>query len=71
MQILHLCDVNILLICEFLCILLAVGFKLVLVLVSLPFKMSQRKMSHQQWEMFRNLVDLSVKLSFHELYTDD
>ena len=71
MQILHVCDVNILLICEFLCILLAVGFKLVLVLVSLPFKMSQRKMSHQQWEMFRNLVDLSVKLSFHELYTDD
>ena len=56
---------------------IAVGLKFVLVLASIRITMTQRLMRHQKlamfrnqkWDMFRNLVDLAVKLRFYELYT--
>ena len=54
---------------------IAVGLELVRVLVFKRFTMTQRLMRHeklemflnQKWEMFRNFVDLAVKLRFYEL----
>ena len=53
-QSLHVRDVDVLVISDFL--------ELVLVLVSIGFTMTQRFMQNQKWEKFRNLVDLAVKL---------
>ena len=56
---------------------IAVGFKLVLVLVFIRLTMTQRLMRleklemflNRKWEKFRNLVDLAVELWFYKLYT--
>ena len=43
---------------------IAVGLKLVLVWVSIRLIITERLMRHQKWEMFHNLVNLTVKLWF-------
>ena len=53
-QSLHVRDVNILVIRDFLCILHNI--------------LSQRLIRHQKWKMFSNFDDVSVKIWFYILY---